>query len=126
MADFDCKAFLAGELAEHLEVAAMTRATLGEAFARLVDLAVAALEVGDAPLEGHPRGVLGARIFVAGVLTRRALLEGGRRVDRLHDRARAGVGLLPGVNRAGGKRLLHMLGGHSGSIRTRASILRRG
>ena len=46
MADFDCKAFFAGELAEHLEAAAMTRAALGEAFARLVDLAVAVLEGG--------------------------------------------------------------------------------
>lgn len=46
MADFDCKAFFAGELADHLEVAAMTRARLGEDFARLVDLAVAALTGG--------------------------------------------------------------------------------
>lgn len=46
MVDFDPKTFFAGELAEHLDVAAMTRATLGDGFARLVDLAVAAYEAG--------------------------------------------------------------------------------
>jgi len=40
---FDCRAFFASELAEHLDVAASTRATLGEAFLRLVDLAEATL-----------------------------------------------------------------------------------
>jgi len=43
---FDGKAFFASELAEHLEVAAATRATLGEGFLQLVDLAVAALQGG--------------------------------------------------------------------------------
>ena len=46
MATFDCKAFFAGELAEHLAVAAETRVRLGEAFDRLVELAVAAFEGG--------------------------------------------------------------------------------
>jgi D-sedoheptulose 7-phosphate isomerase len=46
VASFDCKAFFAGELAEHLTVAAETRVRLGEAFERLVELAVAALQGG--------------------------------------------------------------------------------
>lgn len=46
MGSFDLERFWAGELADHLEVAARTRVALREPFARLLDLAVAAIEGG--------------------------------------------------------------------------------
>jgi D-sedoheptulose 7-phosphate isomerase len=46
LASFDGEAVYASQLAEHLEVAAMTRATLGERFLQLVELALATLESG--------------------------------------------------------------------------------
>lgn len=46
MTNFDGKAFFASQLAEHLDVAAMTRASLGDRFLQLVDLAMDALQGG--------------------------------------------------------------------------------
>ena len=46
MSDLDLKAFYAAELTEHLEVAAKSRIVLLEPFARLVELAVAAVAGG--------------------------------------------------------------------------------
>ncbi len=46
MSAFDLESFWASELAEHLEVAARTRVALREPFARLLDLAVAAIQGG--------------------------------------------------------------------------------
>lgn len=46
MTTFDGKAFFASQLAEHLDVAALTRATLGDQFLHLVDLALEALQGG--------------------------------------------------------------------------------
>ena len=63
----------------------------------------AAFEIGDAALEGHAGRVLRARVFVA-LVDARALLRVGRGgVDRHHHRAGGRVGLLAGMDAAGGE-----------------------
>jgi hypothetical protein len=61
----------------------------------------AALEVREAALPGHARGILGAGVLVALVHAGAGLGVGRSRVDRLHDRAGARVRGLAGVNDAG-------------------------
>ena len=63
----------------------------------------AAFEIGDAALERHARGILGARVIVA-LVHARALLHVGRRgVDRHHDGAGGRIGLLSRMDAAGGE-----------------------
>ena len=61
----------------------------------------AALEVGDAALEGEARRVVRTAVVVALVHAGARLHVGRGRVDRRHDRARRRVGRLAGVDRAG-------------------------
>src|SRR5207244_9705637 len=60
-----------------------------------------ALEAGEVALERRARGVVRARVLEAFVLPQRLLGVGARLVDRSHDRAGRGVGLLPRVHRPG-------------------------
>lgn len=61
----------------------------------------AAFEIGDAAFVGHARGILRARVFVALVHARTRLHVGRGRVDRRHDCAGRGIGMLAGVDGAG-------------------------
>ncbi len=61
----------------------------------------AALEAGNATLVRHARGVLRARVLVTLVLARALLHVGGGGVDRRHDGAGRGIGVLAGVDGAG-------------------------
>ena len=58
----------------------------------------------------------GARVIVALVHAGARLHVGRRRIDRRHDRAGRGVGLLPGMNRARRESLLCRGGGFGGCI----------
>src|SRR4029077_18742044 len=63
----------------------------------------AAFEIGDAALERHARGILGARVIIA-LVHARALLHVSRRgVDGHHDGAGGWIGLLARMDAAGGE-----------------------
>ena len=66
----------------------------------------AALQVGDAALEGEARRVVRAAVVEALVHARARLHVGRGRVDRRHDRAGRRIGRLAGVDRAGGESVL--------------------
>ena len=84
-------------------VEAFERRRNGRKAGREGESRAAAFEIGDAALERHARGVLGARVVVA-LVHARALLHVSRRgVDRHHDGAGGRVGLLPRVDAAGGE-----------------------
>jgi hypothetical protein len=74
----------------------------------------AAFEAGDASLQRRAGRIAAARVIVALVHAGARLHVGRRRIDRRHDRAGRGVGLLPGVNRARGEPLLCRGGGFGG------------
>ena len=62
-----------------------------------------ALQIGDAALKSHAGRVLAARILVALMNAGAFLHEGGGGVDRHHHRPRRWIGVLAGMDRAGGK-----------------------
>ena len=77
------------------------------------EAASAALEGGEALLEGRPGGVGRARVLVAAAEPADAvLLVGGDLVDRRHDGTGRRVGLLPGVDGAGGETVVAARGAH--------------
>jgi hypothetical protein len=81
----------------------------------------AALEIGNAALEGHPGRVLRARVFVAFVDARTLLGIGRGRIDRHHDGAGGRVRRLASMDAAGveGELVLAdpVLGAHRARIR---------
>ena len=89
------------------------------------EASTAAFEIGDAALERHARGILGAGVVVA-LVHARALLHVSRRgVDRHHDGAGGRIGLLPRVHAAGGEvelvRFGHSQAPETNAFRTRCS-----
>src|SRR4029450_11048858 len=72
----------------------------------------AAFEIGDAALERHARGILGAGVVVALVHARTLLNVSGGGIDRHHNGAGRGIGLLPRVDAARGEVKLVRFGHH--------------
>jgi hypothetical protein len=104
-------------------VEAFERGRNGRKAGREGESHTAAFEIGDAALERHARGILGARVVVALVHARTLLHVSGRGVNRHHDGAGGRIGLLSGVDAAGGE-VESVRFGHSQVPQTNASRTR--